>query len=208
MPANTYAPSGFQSGRPYDGRAPNFGAPNAVILSTYATRINEGDPVFLATDGTIRLYVAAGTTVHGIFHGCKYWDPVRQQLTFSQCWPGVSLGAGYYVEAYVDNDPMMTFRVQTQGAAAVTQAQVGLNADIVGASSGAVTQNNRSVCALNQATIANTATFPFRIVGIVGYPTTLIAGPAVIPSYDPTGANNWVEVTMNTSDITTRTGQS
>lgn len=208
MPNNTWAPSGFQSGRPYESSPTVFGAPNAVILSTYATRINEGDPVFLATDGTIRLYVAGGTTVHGIFHGCKYWDPVRQQTMFSQVWPGVSLGAGYYVEAYCDIDPTLTFRVQTQNATAITQAQVGLNADIVAASSGVVTANNRSVCGLNGATIANTATFPFRIVGIVGYPTTLVSGPAIIPSYDPTGANNWVEVVMNTSDLTTRTGQS
>lgn len=204
---NVFAPSGFMAGRAYDARATNWGAPVCYILSTYATKIGFGDPVFLASDGTIRLYVAAGTTVHGIFRGCKYYDPVQQKVTFSQQWPGVSLGAGGTVEAYVDNDPMLTFRVQTSGAAAVTQAQIGLNADIVGSSSGAPTAAGISTCALNQATIANTATFPFRIVGIVGYPSVLQSGPAINAQYDPTQSNNWVEVVMNTSDITTRTGQ-
>jgi hypothetical protein len=202
---NVYAPSGIQISRPYDGRAPNFGAPSAVILSTYATRINAGDPVFLATDGTIRLYVAGGTTIHGIFNGCRYFDPVQQKTMFNMVWPGVSLGAGQYVEAYVDQDPMVTFRAQVNGGPAVL-ANIGLNADIVAGSSGQVTANNRSICGISP-TFANTATLPFRVVGIIGYP-----GPSVSPGgpfvgYDATQANNWVEFTLNTSDITTRTGQ-
>lgn len=206
--ANLYAPSGFQAGRPWDGRAPNFGAPAGVIAYNYASKIAEGDPVFQFTDGTIRLYVAGGTTIRGIFRGCKYYDPVTQRTQFYPQWPApTTLPTNAYVEAYVDNDPLYTFRCQVQGGP-VTQANVGQNIDIVAASSGAPNWAGRSVCGLNFGAIGNGATLPFRIVSVVGYPGNLLAGPSGPNAlYDPTQANNWVEVTLNTSDITTRTGQ-
>ena len=207
MPANVLAPSGFQSGRPYDGRAPNWGAPTAFIAYNYATKIANGDPVMLFTDGTIRLYAAAGTTVHGIFRGCKYYDPVTQRLQILPQWPAPSgLLSTQVVEAYVDSDPMTTFRVQVSGGP-ITQTSVGLNADIAAGTSGVPNANGNSVCALS-ATTAVTATLPFRIVSVIGYPSLLVSGPAgPNANYDPAGANNWVEVLMNTSDIMTRTGQ-
>jgi hypothetical protein len=85
---------------------------------------------------------------------------------------------------------------------------VGLNIDIVAASSGAPNAAGISTCGLNAATIANTATFPFRIVGIVGYPNPLVSPGGPFPGYDASQNNNWVEVIMNTNDQTTRTGQS
>jgi hypothetical protein len=204
---NPYAPSGFQSGRPYDGRAPTWGSPTAYILWNYATQIANGDPVFLASDGTMRLYVAGGTTVHGIFRGCKYYDPNTQRTQFQPAWRAPTLLSGSIVEAFVDSSENDTYRCQTQGASPVTQAQVGLNIDLVAASSGTPTLAGMSVAALNQATIANTATFPFRIVGIVGYPNPLASPGGPFPGYDATQSNNWVEVIMNTNDQTTRTGQ-
>jgi hypothetical protein len=93
------------------------------------------------------------------------------------------------------------------GAAAVTQAQVGLNIDLVGGSTGTPNAAGISTAALNQATIAATATFPFRIVGIVGYPNPLASPGGPYPGYDATLQYNWVEVMMNTYDQTTRTGQ-
>ena len=205
---NANAPSGFQSGRPYDGRAPTWGSPVSYILWNYATPIAYGDPVFLATDGTIRVVPQGGTTVHGIFRGCKYYDPTQQRTQWYPAWRAPVLNSSLIVEAYVDSSENDTFRCQTVGAAAVTQAQVGLNIDIVAASSGAPNAAGMSVCALNQATIANTATFPFRIVGIVGYPSVLASPGGPYPGYDPTLPYNWVEVIMNTNDQTTRTGQS
>jgi hypothetical protein len=204
---NQNAPSGFQSGRPFDARAPNWGSPIAYIMWNYATQIAAGDPVFLAPDGTMRLVVAGGTTVHGIFRGCKYYDPGQQRTSWFSAWRAPTLLANTIVEAFVDSAENDTFRCQTVGAAAVTQAQVGLNIDLVGGSSGTPNAAGISTAALNQATIAATATFPFRIVGIVGYPNPLSSPGGPYPGYDATLQYNWVEVMMNTYDQTTRTGQ-
>lgn len=204
---NVLAPIGLMSGRPYDSRPSNFGGPRAFIALNYATKIANGDPVYLANDGTIRLYAAGGGTVHGVFRGCKYFDPAGQKVTWNNQWPGLTgMTAGTLVEAYIENDPMMAFQAQVSGGPA-TQAMVGQNIDITAGSSGAPTLAGMSTCSLNIASVANTNTLPFRIVGIVGYPSVLQSGPAISPSYDPAQSNNWVEVVMNTADITTRTGQ-
>lgn len=204
---NVYAPSGFLSGRPYEGRQPNFAMRPNVILYNYATKIAQNDPVFLATDGTIRLYAAAGTTFHGIFRGCRYFDPPQGKTMFYNQWTAPTyLASTTYVEALVDIDPWSTLICQAQGGP-LGQANIGQNVDIVGGTSGQPTGAGISTCALNAAAPANTATLPFRIVGIVGWPNVFTGMPAMNPAYDPTQSNQFLEVLPNTSDITTRTGQ-
>lgn len=205
MAANAAAPSGFQPLRRLDGAAPNYGIREDFILPTYATRINFGDPVFRASDGTIRLYVAGGTTVHGIFRGCKFLNPVTNAMQFSLFWPGVAITAGLQVTCQVDNDPNMTFMAQVAGTA-LTQTSIGLNMDITAATSGTSTSLiGMSTCSLS-GTAAATATLPFRIVSIIGNAQGLLT-PAINAAYVGNNDNQWLEVSLNTSDQTTRTGQ-
>lgn len=199
MAANVLAPSGFQSGRLYGSGAPNYAIRTAKIAYNYGTQIADGDPVYLYTDGTIRLFANGGTTIHGIFRGCKYVDPGLQRVQWYPAWRAPTLAADTNVVAEIEVDPEMTFRAQVNGAA-ITQASIGLNIDITASTSGQPTTAGMSVCSLLSSSAAASATLPFRIVGIV-------TAPAINRLYNETYDNNWVEVTMNTSDITTRTGQ-
>lgn len=197
--ANVLAPNGFQLASLYGAAAPNLATREATIAYNYTTKIAYGDPVYLYTDGTIRLYAAGGTTIHGIFRGCKYLDPSTGRTNWFRYWNGPTLPSTTAVTAYVDCDPQSVFQAQVNGGP-VVQSNIGQNIDITTSTSGAPTISGQSVCSLSFATIADTATLPFRIVGIV-------SAPAVNFLYDGTQANNWAVVMLNTSDITTRTGQ-
>jgi hypothetical protein len=205
MAANAAAPSGFSTLRRYDGATPNYGAREEVIAYNYGTRINYGDPVFRHTDGTIRLYANGGTTVHGIFRGCRYLDPGTLKTEFYPAWRTPTLASTVSVFAMVDQDPLMVFMAQAVGTA-LTQTSIGLNMDITAGTSGTSTNlSGYSTCSLS-GTAANTATLPFRIVGIVGLTAGLVT-PAINAAYLATNDNQWLEVMMNTTDYSTRTGQ-
>ena len=200
MTSNVLAPSGFGNSRLLTGSAPNYATRDAYIAYNYGTKIAYGDPVYLNTSGNIVLYAAGGTTIHGIFRGCNYLDPSSRRVQWYNYWSAPSnVASTTVVEAKVDSDPDMVFIAQVSGGP-VTQASVGKNIDILTGTSGAPTYAGMSVCALDATTIADTATLPFRIVGLVGE-------PGFSTGYNPALANNLIQVVMNTSDITTRTGQ-
>lgn len=206
MAANAAAPSGFATLRRYDGAVPNYGYREEIIAYNYGTRINYGDPVFRATDGTIRLYAAGGTTIHGIFRGCHYLDPGTLKTEFYPAWRTPSLPSTTNVFAAVEQDPLMTFMCQQIGTA-LTQANIGQNIDITTGTSGTTTLlSGYSTCSLAGSTAANTATLPFRILGIIGLAGN-VATPAINAAYVATNDNQWLEVLMNTTDYSTRTGQ-
>lgn len=199
MAANTLAPNGFQAARLYNGSAPNYAIRTGVIAYNYGSKIASGDPVFLNTSGNIALFVAGGTTIHGIFRGCSYVDPNLQRKQWYPAWNIPTLATGTIVSCDIEVDPELTFQCQVNGAA-VTQASVGLNIDIASGTSGVPTAAGISTCALDGGNIHATNTLPFRIVRVVG-------SPAINYLYNSTFDNNLVEVTLNTSDITARTGQ-
>lgn len=198
MAANVAAPSGFQTLGRYDGAAPNYAMREVFIAYNYGSKIAYGDPVFLYTDGTIRLYAAAGTTIHGIFRGCRYLDPGTKKTEFYPFWNIPTLASTTTVYALVDDDPNLEFMAQAVGTA-LTQSAIGQNMDITSSTSGAPNYAGISTCSLS-GTAATTATLPFRITGI-------IRAPAINPGYIDTNDNQWLKVKMNTSDQTTRTGQ-
>lgn len=210
MAANAIAPSGFQTLRRYDGAAPNYSMREEVIAYNYGSRINYGDPVFRNTGGTISLYVAGGTTIHGIFRGCRYLDPGTLKTEFYPAWRTPTLAATTTVFAVIEQDPFMTFMVQNIGTA-VTQALIGSNCDVsvtAGYTPGSTTSlPGLSTCAVAATTSpVNTATLPLRIEGIIGLTGGLVT-PAVNAAYSSLNDNQWFEVRLNTPDFSTRTGQ-
>ena len=207
MAANTYAPRGFQEIRLWTGSAPNFAINNRQLAWNYGSNIAWGDPVFLATSGTLNLYVVAGTTIDGIAYGANYFDPNNiLSGEFHPAWLQPTLTSTTVVSMKVQTDPNMVFAAQANGTA-LTATSIGLNIDIKSGSSGTpVTTSGISQCGLDAANVHATATLPFRIVGIFGV-TPGFSGNAINSSYVGTNDNQWLAVTMNTSDITTRTGQ-
>jgi hypothetical protein len=206
---NVYAPFGFRESRLWTGSSPNYAINGRAMASNYGSQIARGDPVSLNTSGNIVLYVAAGTSIDGIADGIDYFDPNNLLSgAFHQSWTAPTLPAGTTVVAKVITDPNMVFIAQADGAA-LTQASVGLNIDIVSGSSGTPNFAGISQCGLDATNVHNTNTLPFRIVGILGLtPGFGTEGYSVPAGYVATNANQLLAVTMNTQDMTTRTGQS
>lgn len=209
MAANTFAPSGFHEVRLFTGSTPNYAVNKRQLPYNYGSNIAQNDPVYLTTSGTIALYAAGGTTIDGIAYGFDYFDP-NNILSggFHPAWLQPTLTSTNVVSASVQSDPNMIFACQASGTA-LTATSIGLNIDIKSGTSGTpVTTSGISQCALDAANVHNTATLPFRIVGIFGVTPGFSPGQSCISSsYVGTYDNQWLAVTMNTQDITTRTGQ-
>jgi hypothetical protein len=207
MANNTYAPSGFHEARLFTGSSPNYAVNARSVAWNYASSIALGDPVFLNTSGNAALYVVAGTTIDGIATGFNYFDPNNiLSGAYHPAWFAPTLTSSVVVTCKVITDPNMVFLCQANGTA-LTATSIGLNIDIYTGSSGVPTTGSGiSTCALDAGNVHATATLPFRIVGIVGV-TPGWETPAINSSYVGTNGNQWLAVTMNTQDMTTRTGQ-
>lgn len=207
MAANTLAPSGFHEARLWTGSVPNYASNNRQLPYNYSSSIGRGDPVYLTTSGVLALYVVGGTTIDGIAYGFNYFDPNNiLSGAFHPAWTAPSLPSTTVVHGKVMTDPNMVLYCQARGTA-LTATAVGQNIDIYTGTSGQpVTGSGNSVCALDAGNVHVTNTLPFRIVGILGL-TAGFGGVQVSPAYVSTNDNQWLAVTMNTQDMTTRTGQ-
>jgi hypothetical protein len=135
-----------------------------TIASGYATAIYQGDLV-VVYDGYIRLYDASTHTAPiGVFNGVQYNDPTRtDKPTWKNYYPGsVTPNIGPIVCEVLD-DPNQLFVVQADGA--VTQANLGKNADPTASTTGS-TYTGISNGSLGSASIAKTAALTFKIVGL------------------------------------------
>lgn len=128
------------------------------ILYSYATKIYKGDPVKLASDGTIQL-AAAGDRTLGIFGGCS-WIDSDGTPRFESRWtaPAATLGS-VNAKAFVYDDPNIVFAVRSGGTPAQTSA--GLLADHVAGTGSDLTGNSGAYLS---GTMANTDG-QFRILG-------------------------------------------
>ncbi len=209
MAANTLAPFGFREMRLWTGSAPNYAVNGRPLLYNYGSNIAYGDPVFMQTSGLAALYVVAGTTIDGIAYGFDYFDPNNiLSGMFHPAWNQPSLASTAVPIVKVQTDPNMVFMAQARGTA-LTASAIGQNIDIYTGTSGQPTSGSgQSVCALDAGNVHTTATLPFRIVGILGLtPGFGTQGLTVPAGYVATNDNQLLAVTMNTQDMTTRTGQ-
>lgn len=201
MAVNPLVPFGFRVANQYGSSPPNFQTNSRSIAYNNSNKIAWGDPVKSISTGYIDLMATGGTTIHGILDRVFYPNPLQiGGVSFLPYWPATSgLASTTVVTAHVYNDPTTVFMAQVNGAA-VTVASIGLNIDITTSTSGAPNAAGYSTCSLLSSSIQNTATLPFRIVGIVA------TGGGPFPNYDATLDNNCVFVKMNTSDLLATTG--
>jgi hypothetical protein len=195
--ANTFAPFGFAQARG-TGSAPTYEQfPRQIALTAGA--IYAGDPVTSQTDGTIAQSSPGTTQIAGIFLGCKYLSAALNRTVWSPYWPGSgSAAANSTVEAYIINDPNAQFIVQSGNAGtAVGVADIGANINFAIGTGSALTGISGAYA--NQATIATTATLPFRILG-------LITQPPGANGTDSASNGNWIIVGFNNVDTKSLTG--
>jgi hypothetical protein len=199
--ANTFAPYGFRqvSGT---GSSPTY---EQVVgsIDFNTANIFFGDPVFrLTADGTIAGVTTGpgpGTTpIAGIFIGCKYLSVAQKRTVWSNYWPGSDVASTNVVEGYIINDPLAQWvaQVGTSTSTGVTLAQIGLNCQFAYGTGNTANGLSGAFIDISVAP-AVTATFPFRILGLItnppGSPGTTI------------GANNYVQVAFNNVETKTLT---
>jgi len=185
--ANVDARFGFKPIRRIDGGAWSGNLTQLKVANGDTNPLNRGDGVQSQASGYVTV-AAAGITTHlwrGIFQGCHYLSSALGYNIWSNYWPGS--GAIGDIDVFIVDDPLVVFEVQSTGASPVAFADLGQNADVVVTSS----TTGQSKWAINQATMAVTATFPFRVVAL-GNNTRFVEN-----GYDATSANNIVEVAWN-----------
>lgn len=195
--ANTFAPFGFAQASGL-GSAPTYEMKSRQIALT-ATAIYLNDPVTSQSDGTVAQSAPGTTQIAGIFAGCSFISAATGQRTWSKYWPGSgSALANTIVTALIIDDPNAQFIVQSGNAGTpVTEADVGANIQFAIGTGNALT--GLSGAYANQATIATTATLPFRIRGIV-------TNPPGGPGTDASSNGNWIVVAFNNVDTKSLTG--
>jgi len=196
--ANTSAPFGFQLAGFLDGRTGSLGQSTYLIQSGLGYNLFTGDPV--AISGGYVIQATAGTgAILGIFIGCEYYSSAVNRVIWSPYWPAsTTVPTGTVINAYVITDPQATFKVQSSGSAAVTQANVNSNIDFAGNSpaspSTAQTLSGQSTAYANQANISTSTTYAFRILG-------LVTAPPGANGTDSTTAYNQILVAFNNQTL-------
>jgi hypothetical protein len=134
----------------------------SLVVPTAAGVIDQAG----ATDG--------GTTpALGVLMGVQYHDSVQKKPVWLNYWPGsgsVSVDTNYPVKAMVADNPNQLFRVASDATLtdrATALAAVFGNASLGTSARTGSTNTGNSDSALNVASIADTATLPLRIVGLV-----------------------------------------
>jgi hypothetical protein len=189
--ANTYQPFGFRPIMRRDGSAWTGNQTLRKIVATSTAAIMYGDLVAVQGSGYITVGAASATTALGVFVGCRYVPTAFGFMRWSNFWPGSgNIQAAGDIDAYIIDDPGVVWEVQSTGASPLTVADLGLNIDLISSSGSAIGMSQHGV---NAATAATTATFPFRVWAVPGSsnPGTLV------PNFDPTSANNIIQVVWN-----------
>jgi len=139
-------------------------------IAASATAIYQNDPVEMAATGTIT--VAAATDILlGSLNGVFYTDASTSKPTWANHLNASNTATD--IVGFVSDDPYERFEIQSD--AALTAAEVGMNADIVYAAGS--TPNYISKVELDHSDL-KTATAQLRVIGISKDPKNNEAGAA------------------------------
>lgn len=192
--ANNNAPFGFKPTRNLIASTSNFAQNTYEIASSNTHTIGFGDPVKLLATGYIDISLTTDTAILGIFLGCQYYNTATGRQEYPDQWTGVTTTSGQ-IFARVCDDYNAVFTVQNSASTAITIADVGANINFTAAGT-PNTYSGISIAAVDQTTLGTTATLPFRIVAL-----------STFAGNDNTTGYNWVEVKLNSSNLTSTTGQ-
>jgi len=203
--ANINAPFGLRQQTSAVGAPSNFQMIPKNIAYNDTTKIFTGDPIKVLDTGYIAQWAAADgiAKLAGIFDGVEYLSTAQGKMTSSNFWPGADVAStaqSTIVAKIIPVTPGSVFLVQSDGTG-VAFTDIGLNAEIT-IGTGNV-QTGQSGAYLSG--VANTATLPFRIIGLYGGLPGAGGALGIQPgtngpySGSATGAYNWVLVQPNLS---------
>lgn len=199
--ANTNAPFGFSFLAGPAGAAPSAQQGPQALAVYNAAAMFRGDPIKIGADGYVVPWTAATSVAQlwGIFTGCSYLSVSQGRIVFSPYWPGSDVASGNFVQVQcvpIIRAPNSLFIVQAT-LTPFTQADIGNNCDVDMGTGNTLT--GQSGATLNRATIANTATLPFTIVGLAGQ--NGYGASTGVPGSDPTASYNQVIVSSNAAAV-------
>ena len=139
-------------------------------IAANATAIYQNDPVEMAATGTITV-AAATDTLLGSLNGVFFTDATTGKPTYANHLNASNTATD--IVGFVSDDPYERFEVQSD--AALTAAEVGMNADIVYAAGSS--PNYVSKVELDHSDL-KTATAQLRVIGISKDPDNNEAGAA------------------------------
>ena len=146
------------------------------IADNQAGAIFQGDLVTIVNGYVVKFLPATHAAALGVFNGCNYVDPTTGKPIFNNYYPGsVNITQGI-ISADVLDDPSQLFIIQAD--AAITQANIGKNADVIG--TGGSTTTGVSTMELDVTTIADTAALNLKIVGLYNVPGNELGSFAVL----------------------------
>ena len=189
--ANVNAPFGLRPVRTMSGSPFNSQGRLVYIPSANTDAMYIGDAVISDGSGDadgvpgISKYTGTGT-MRGVIVGFKT-NPADQ---YAISVPATKTKAYY---AYIIEDPNTVFEIQDDGAAALTAANIGQNADMTIAAPTGI--GNQSASTLSAASAATTSTLAVRILGLA--PKTSTPGGNAFGTYAV-----W-EVKINNSEFAT-----
>ena len=140
-------------------------------IAASATAIYQGDPVEMLATGTIGVAAAGDTLLLGPLTGVFYTDASTSKPTWANHLNASNTATD--IVGFVSDDPYERFEIQSD--AALTAAEVGMNADIVYAAGS--TPNYISKVELDHSDL-KTATAQLRVIGISKDPQNDEAGAA------------------------------
>lgn len=148
------------------------------IQDNQAGAIYQGDLVVVYDGYIIKYDAATHAAPTGVFNGCQYYDPTRAgKPTWKNFYPGsINIDQGI-IACEVLDDPSQLYLVQADGA--ITQANIGKNADPTASTTGSTT-TGVSAGSLSSASIAKTAALTFKIVGVSEQPDNEIGTYTVV----------------------------
>jgi len=135
------------------------------IASGYASNILKGQPVKLATAGTI-VVAAAGDAFQGAFDGVQ-WTDTTGRARVSNYWPANTAYQAGTCVAYYYNDPNIVYEIQADGS--LTQAAVGDMADLSNTTAGSAT-TGLSACTLSTTLVGAGNSAQMLIRDLAPYP--------------------------------------
>ena len=139
-------------------------------IAASSTAIYQGDPIMMAATGKIVVGTAAAVLL-GSLNGVFFTDATTGKPTYANHLNGSNTASD--IVGFVSDDPYERFEIQSD--AALTAAEVGLNADIVYAAGS--TPNFISKVELDHSDL-KTAIAQLRVIGISKDPDNNTAGSA------------------------------